>query len=158
MSKIRSLTPKQVIMAMVDGLKNPKTKISMSTFGYQENGVCYGCAATNALCQLFGIQNPVGWLPSLNDDKVQEPCSRTPGFRISASKLNEITEDIMDFENAVDYLRRGDLDAANFALAVLDIAPIRYNNELEAALPRLTDSYTLEDLEPYIRLAEFQDN
>lgn len=158
MSKIRSLTPKQVIMSMVEGLKNPKTKISMSTFGYQEGGVCYGCAATNTLCQIFDIQNPVGWLPVVNDSEVLDSCSITPGFRLSAPKLYEITEDIRLFEYAVDYLRRGDLLFANFSLSKLDINPIRYSNELESALPRLTDSYTLEDLEPYIRLAEFQDN
>ncbi len=157
MSKIRSLTPKQVIMAMVDGLKNPKTKIQMSTFGYQEGDVCYGCAATNALCQLFDINDPVGWLAIIDDDHDQETVNRTPGFRNSAAKLNEITEDIMHFENAVEFLRRGNLLTANFALSELDINPIRYNNELDSALPRLTDSYALEDLEPYIRLAEFQD-
>lgn len=158
MSKIRSLTPKQVIMAMVDGLKNPKTKIKMNTFGYQEGGVCYGCAATNTLCQIFDINDPVGWLPVVKDSEVLDTCSITPGFRLSAPKLYEITEDIMNFENAIDYLRRGDLLSANFALSYSGINPIKYNNEIEDALPRLTDSYTLEDLEPYIRLAEFQDN
>jgi len=51
--KIKSLTPKEVIMAMVEGLQNPKTKIKMSTYGYKDgNNICYGCAATNCLLTL----------------------------------------------------------------------------------------------------------
>lgn len=53
--KIKLMTAKEIILAMVDSLKNPVTKVLMSTFGFKENGICYGCAATNTICKLGGL-------------------------------------------------------------------------------------------------------
>lgn len=43
------------VQIMIDGLKKEWVRVSMDTFGlyYEEGGLCFGCAATNALCQLM---------------------------------------------------------------------------------------------------------
>ena len=40
------------VQLMIDGLKHEWVHIQMSTFGRDIDGICYGCAATNALCEL----------------------------------------------------------------------------------------------------------
>jgi len=64
--KIKSMTAKEHIMNMVEGLRNPMTVINMDTFGEKrEDGVCFGCAATNSICRLIGSIDPLfpAWLP-----------------------------------------------------------------------------------------------
>ena len=61
--KIRLLSAKEIILVMIEGLRNPVVKVDMETYGqikHFESGknVCYGCAATNALCKIFDITLP----------------------------------------------------------------------------------------------------
>lgn len=44
----------EVVEAMIKGLTTGHTVVLMSTYGKKEKGICYGCAATNALCE-FGL-------------------------------------------------------------------------------------------------------
>ena len=53
--KVQAMSAKEIIMAMVEGLRNPVTKIHMGTYGKVEGDVCYGCAATNAICKIGKI-------------------------------------------------------------------------------------------------------
>lgn len=55
--KVRSMTAKEIIMAMVNGLKKEHVKVDMSTYGdfSEVSGICYGCAATNAVCEISGV-------------------------------------------------------------------------------------------------------
>lgn len=87
--KIKSMSAKEIILAMVDGLMNPVTKIDMYTFGWYEDGICYGCAATNAICRI-GMLDPEVELLS-----------------ISGPKYRKYSDLISGFEDAVDCLRNG---------------------------------------------------
>jgi hypothetical protein len=51
-SKINSVS--DIILAMTEGLKKEWVKIDMQTYGAVYKKVCFGCAATNTLCQLMG--------------------------------------------------------------------------------------------------------
>ena len=50
--KVKSMTFAQILRAMVDGLKAEHVRVQMDAFGIDINGVCFGCAATNAICQI----------------------------------------------------------------------------------------------------------
>lgn len=52
--KLNSLKLSEMIELMVKGLEDPETHIDMRSFGHwSRSKVCYGCAATNAFCQLY---------------------------------------------------------------------------------------------------------
>jgi hypothetical protein len=58
MSNSEMLRPSTVLSAMVAGLLNSKKDsrfvIEMSSFGHVKNEICYGCAASAALVEMFG--------------------------------------------------------------------------------------------------------
>ena len=51
---VRAMSMKEIIMAMVNGLRNPHVKVVMSSFGHMKDGICFGCAATNTVCEITG--------------------------------------------------------------------------------------------------------
>jgi len=53
--KVKSMTAKELVMAMVNGLKAEHINVDMDVYGDSRNGVCFGCAATNAICEIAGI-------------------------------------------------------------------------------------------------------
>lgn len=145
--KIRALSPKEFIMAMVNGLRNPLTQINMGSFGHVEGTTCFGCAATNAIGNIYGsvdllIKHKSSWgcLPPHTD--VENTHRRF---------LSRI-EDIYDFLRCGG---EGVLYTVNEQLAELGMFQIEPKPSLH--LPRLTNDYTLEDLKPYIELAEYQE-
>lgn len=50
--KVKSMTGKEIVLAMIEGLENPVMEVDMSTYGEIKNDICYGCAATNAVCKI----------------------------------------------------------------------------------------------------------
>jgi hypothetical protein len=52
--KVQSMTFKEVVAAMVSGLEAQHVIVDMDTFGYYQLDTCYGCAATNAICEISG--------------------------------------------------------------------------------------------------------
>lgn len=133
--KVLAMTAKEIIMAMVEGLKKPYTKIAMGSFGYRNNIDCFGCAATNTICYIDGTVNNL--LPP-----------GVEGFRIYFEYI------VNDFESAIDALRQGDITEYNIWVSRTGIAKIRKVDYI--SLPRLGDDYTHADLEPYIALANAQ--
>lgn len=137
--KIKSMTAKEHIMNMVEGLRNPMTVINMDTFGEKnEAGVCFGCAATNSICRLIG-----------NTDDL------FPEWKTGEWKYKENIAPILSgYEDCIDYLRRGDVDEYNATASYIGIATIE---EVEGIyLPELTNDYTEEELLPYVALADAQ--
>lgn len=136
-TKICSMTAKEIILAMVEGLKNPVTEIDMNTFGKKnERGVCYGCAATNAICKIGNLDPNIelrGWLPKYSAN----------GGIIAA------------FEGAIDSLRTGDVDDYNDLAKAYGFAIIEQGYMY---LPVLTDGNFNDPfvLQHYIDLANFQ--
>ena len=137
-SKIKSMTAKEIIMSMVDGLMNPVTKIDMYTFGWYEDGICYGCAATNAICRI-GMLDPEVELLSM-----------------SGPKYRKYSDLISGFEDAVDCLRNGYIKRYNSLAQKYGFATITESTEL----PKIdNDSYQdPEVLQAYIDLANAQES
>lgn len=133
--KVKSMSAYDIIMAMVGGLRNPKTKIDMGTFGKMRDGICFGCAATNAILTIMNA----------NKKEVE-----------GHSKLRSTHNDYLlrGFEHAIDMLRCGRLDFYNahvkgVGLAQIIPMPGQY-------LPALNDDYTEAQLQEYEKLAKYQ--
>ena len=140
--KVRSMTAKEIIMAMVEGLENPVTKMDMSTFGYVLKGVCYGCAATNTICKIAGF----------DEEKTAKTLkSLLTGFR--NSYLGDY-EFVQSFEFAIDLLRLANIEQCNHYLKNIRLPQIV--NPKGIVLPALYDYYTHTQLNEYRKLANSQ--
>lgn len=136
--KIKSMTAKEIIMAMVDGLMNPVTIIDMDTFGSYDNGICYGCAATNAICRI-GMLDPDIELPSMTGPKYRNYSGLISGF-----------------EDAIDCLRNGYIKRYNSFAQEYGFATIKTSTEL----PEI-DNDNYQDpkvIQAYIDLANAQES
>lgn len=134
--KIRSLTAAEIIMAMVNGLKKPYTKIAMHTFGEIEKDVCFGCAATNAVCEIN------------NGKDIKEIVSYYYDL-----KLNCPRPFVGEFESAINNLRLGFVSDYNYAAKEFGFAQIK---DLVENLPVLDNHFRPEHLFPYEQLAALQ--
>ena len=141
--KVQAMSAKEIIMAMVEGLRNPVTKINMGTYGEVDDGVCYGCAATNAICKIGKI--------SLDEFLKIDPCNSMQGF----TKNLDDRKFIDYFENAINYLRRNYIREYNAYADIIGIAKIVITDG--HILPYLDDGYTEEDLQKYVKLANLQE-
>ena len=139
--KVQSMTAKQIILSMVEGLKKQHVIIDMETYGRVHKNVCYGCAATNTICEISGITPKASWRNRLFCDK----------FAYLTKCENHF---IRLFEQAIDALRSGNISEYNQHAECGRFAPIERKG-LE--LPELwTDDYR-SLLHYYERLAEAQD-
>jgi len=142
---VRSMSAREIIMAMVDGLKNPAVKVNMMTFGaseYDQNDklVCYGCAATNAICHI----TKVTFTP------------KTIGSTHWRSKILNTTDVFLEaFENAIDHLRSGGIGDYNDLAAWHGFALIK--NIPVDDLPCLFTGTYMNDLGAYEKLANMQE-
>ena len=143
--KVRSMSSKEIILAMIEGLENPTTEIDMSTFGEidinEENEtVCFGCAATNTIASIC----------SFNQKHLV--FSKLDGSMVDAFK--EHHEFVTEFEIAIDYLRKGDVFGYNKFAETIKIATIQ--NEKNIELAYLNSNYDTFDLANYKKLAKAQ--
>lgn len=136
-TKVKSMTSHDIIMSMVDGLRQPRTEIDMGTFGDMEGSICYGCAATNAILHIMNA----------NEEEVKDHIYGWESFANRPSA-------VYIFESAIDRLRRGMVDLYNQYAMDGGFAPITPIPGQE--LPWLDDDYTEEELEEYEKLAEYQ--
>ena len=142
--KVKAMSAKEIIMAMVEGLQNPTTdRIDMSTFGNIHDGLCYGCAATNAICRIAGKNFEYG-LPNLLGTRA----------RITDSIGSYAIVDRL--ERAIDYLRLGNIRKCNISLEGAGLSTIKFDEYNPPELPALLSSNYLENLQPYIDLANSQ--
>lgn len=135
--KVQSMTAKEIILAMVEGLRHPSIKVDMDTFGEQRYGVCYGCAATNTVCKISGI--------TFDSTNIMYGNLR-------AEAINTDMNFLILFESAIDGLRAGSIDYYNkIALreGFAEIDPV-------VDIPALYGDYTEEDLEFFVELASLQ--
>lgn len=136
---VGAMSPKQIVMAMVKGLKKEHVRVDMgyfgSTFQEGENRVCYGCAATNTICEISGVVfTPENILGRTNRRLFLETTSHF----------------LAVFETAIDCLRRGDVKGYN-AYAEGNDMPLL--PEPVEKLPKLeTDDY-LQGLPAYVKYA-----
>lgn len=157
--KISMLKPSEVIMAMVNGLKQPFTEIDMTTYGEvreehkqvkllgiplykKKEYVCYGCAATNAVLHLNGKL----------DIELVKPYGGDP-FDVDDPHTPE--QIIITFERAINLLRVGNIYGCNNYLNLLKIDAIIYTNKIHQELCELYSNYQPEQLTGYEKLAEY---
>ena len=134
---VQNMTAKEIIMAMVEGLKNPVIKVKMDTFGESTKGVCFGCAATNAVCKISG---KVFTKENIDED------FRNQFLKTDGQFLNI-------FELGIDNLRAGSIRYYNSYAKEIGMAQIKCNGK---KLPKLGNDYTPTDLQAYINLANAQ--
>ena len=147
-NKVCSLSAKEIILAMVNGLKNKHVEIDISTFGKvidsdpkKDSPVFYGCVATNCIIEIND-----GVIHNLNGTRKERYLSVHP---------NDIQgRFVMYFETAIDALRKGDIYEYNIRALGNGFAYIK--NYQSFNLPVLTENYTEEELSVYIELANLQ--
>lgn len=107
--KVRSMSGADIINAMCDGLEREWVRVQMRSFGGSTNGVCYGCAATNTICQIVGR--------SFDAHEIEWRSNRKDAIKCDYDFLGE-------FEHAIDALRSGDMQAYNSIAEKIGIAQI----------------------------------
>ena len=136
--KVQSMTGREIVLAMVEGLENPAVEVDMDTFGDDINGKCFGCAATNTICKISGKTFDA---PSII------------GTNSRADFITTGRQFLSDFEDAIDELRLGKVDQYNRFAFTCGIAQL---DVPDYDLPILdTDNY-LEGLPAYRKFAEEQ--
>lgn len=126
--KVKSMKFTDIMQAMIDGLRNPKTEINMLSTGHSLHGRCFGCAATNTICQISGKM--------FDSSNISSRESR-------AKLINTSSDFIYCFEMAIDALRKGSYYGYNMQAVIGGFAqmPIQFILELNS-LPALhTDNY-----------------
>jgi hypothetical protein len=137
---VRAMSAKDIILAMVESLREPCVIVNMGTYGeVSMDGKCYGCAATNTICRISGIK--------FTKDNVERLGDR-------AIAVNSSRKFLDDFESAIDDLRKGDIARYNGIADTIDIAKIRYHGDI--SLPYIKTNFTDEELDQYIKLANEQ--
>lgn len=144
-AKIQTMTAKEIIMSMVSGLRKRHTEIDMDTFGMIENGVCYGCAATNCIIEL--AQGEKDWFFPYDTRLTVSNC--IPPEDLVAAKV------IVHFEYAINLLRQGEIGYYNTQANLHNLPTIHVPVDFPE-LPYLNDNYTEEDLLIYEQLANAQ--
>lgn len=140
--KVKSMTGKQILQAMIDGLNKPWVTVDMSTYGDADmvrygflklwkKKVCFGCAATNTICQINNTTFPIDQIDNL---------------RGRAGFIESDIDFLCDFECALDYLRQGDVPGYNSYVRDIDVAQIPV---LDMRLPMLTTENYKDNLIHY---------
>lgn len=137
--KVKSMSAREIILAMVESLRHPVTKIDMGTFGDVKHGNCYGCAATNVICKI-------------GDVSIDSLYLMKGHFDVEVLKWRKSF--LSNFEEAIDFLRRGDLHCYNELAGFSGFAKIKDNDHY---LPELDNDFTEEELLCYVALADYQE-
>lgn len=146
--KVQTMNSGQIIMAMVAALEKPSIKINMNSYGHystvetwfglSKKNVCFGCAATNTVCQIAGIK--------FTAENISVGITRAQAVQTDDSFL-------YGFEVAIDSLRKGDLPQYNYIAKSNGFAEIEDNG---MPLPYLETIYTREQLDTFVTLAQGQ--
>lgn len=136
--KVQSMTFKQILGSMIDGLENRHVVVNMRNFGSfnVKDNFCQGCAATNAICEIFG-----GPIPGDSIDTL---------YRRAEYVGCESDIFLAAFEGGIDFLRLGNLQGYNKMSENYSFAkcPDDFSGIL---LPRLENDNWEDDLWKYKR-------
>lgn len=135
---VLAMSSGEIIMAMVNALRKPKIKIQMSTFGKVENGICYGCAATNTICEIADV--------TFTSENIEFPKGR-------GEAVNGDIDFVQDFEDAIDDLRLGYIKGYNKYAESVGFAKVL---NTDFSLPQLNSFYTEEQLNEFVKLAKLE--
>ena len=151
---VKSMSASDIIMAMVKSLtKPPLLNVDMNYFGRVdrkkrtylwgiieiETSKCFGCAATNTICQISG--------KLFDKSNIEHDITRANFLKCDTTFLNL-------FERAINELRVGCIRDYNEYARLGEFARITRPPSL--SLPVLRNDYMEEDLIPYKELAKYQ--
>lgn len=145
--KVRSMTAKEIILAMVESLEHPIINVDMDVWGEARpkralglipfgKPVCFGCAATNTLCKIANVKFTT---ENIEDGR--------------ADAVNGNEQFVDRFESAIDCLRQGHISSYNCFASAHGFSLIK---DVGIKLPCLKNSYTKKQLNVYRQLAEQQ--
>jgi hypothetical protein len=139
---INALSSADLLMGIVTGLEDSYYKVDMDTFGrITKDGVCIGCAATNAITILTGVK--LKFAP-----KDKEAIFESKGVIWAQEKTY-----LRKLEVALDCLRKGNILAYNIEARKYSFPVIKnmYYN-----LPCLTNSTYKSKIIAYKKLADLE--
>ncbi len=139
--KVQAMKASEIVQAMIDGLKKEWVEVNMGSYGHTERGICYGCAATNTICQITKHK----FTPAEMND-----------FYNLKGKKNYINSFLSNFESSVNALRTGNINYFNDCAQTIDIKPIPLSllKKAKLELPYLnTNSYKIK-ISKYQELAD----
>jgi hypothetical protein len=139
-----------VVNAMINGLTNKWAKVSMMSFGHYDSDrkICFGCAATNSLCEL--LKRP------FTEDEIHNSFYRAEVFKCDRNVMQH-------FENSVNFLRMGDLQAFLSDLCMMSHPSFQdykhlvkeCSEDFDLGLPALYNHFTEKELDYYRKYHAF---
>lgn len=141
-SELKSVS--QIVFLMVAGLKKEWVNVNMRSYGMVDIDVCFGCAATNTLCEMKGAS--IGKVDLENSWR-----GRTKFFNESKAELEQ-------FEQAIDELRRSNISGFLLYLSragITFVLPIALEIQPAKPLPFLGNENYKEDLHHYDKYANW---
>ena len=134
---VKAMTAKEIVMAMVQGLRNEHVKIKMESFGDYNitTKKCFGCAATNIICE---ISSKV-----FTSDNILTTEQR-------AQFIESDIHFLCFFEAAINNLRRGEFSEYNQFAEIIGIALIGCE---DYSAPCLLNNYSEDELVEWENLA-----
>lgn len=135
--KVQSMTAKEIIMAMVEGLQNPIIKIN-DISEYVLDGICFGCIVTNTICKISG--------KTFDKESLRNRSEKCKFIGTDDAFLEYL-------ETSINELSKGHIGDCNYYGNQIGIATIT-NSDI--SLPYLDEDYSTEDLQAYIKLANMQ--
>jgi|TARA_R110000868_G_scaffold74337_13_gene215017 hypothetical protein len=156
--QVQKLSAKEIVMSMVNGLRNPAVKVRMETygdslpikslFGLVTKEVCIGCAATNTICNLTKVK----FTPKSIKNR-----SYTIEEHLGNGKIYEDLDGacifLAEFETAIDFLRQGSINSYNDIASSNGFAKIKWGSK---ELPYLGNDDFKMFLGAYEKLADIQ--
>jgi hypothetical protein len=136
--KVQSMSGKEIVQAMIDGLNKEWVKVDMCSYGkYNDlSNTCFGCAATNTICQIMDKQIDKKYI----------------SFRSERALDIGTDQDFLEsFEQAINSLRLGNVHEYNMYANCIKMATLPTSNVHLSALEN--DTYQI-DLKEYQRFAD----
>lgn len=133
--KVRSMTGKEIVMAMVNGLLHGYYIVNMYSYGGHHGKICYGCAATRCITEI---------------SKVKFNSSNIYGFTKKSEAIGCSPEFINEFEDAINFLRSGRIQGYNRHAINLGIVTLP---DPKNKLPVLENRSWKENIQAYIDYA-----
>ncbi len=134
--KVRRMKVSEIVQSMIAGLKKRHVKIQMNSFGYVQDGVCYGCAATNSICEIMDHRMTPDEMGLLYGKGVHSEYPFLWGFEL-----------------AINGLRKGNIQLYNSNAEEVGIKKIP-EIFIDEYLPYLNSNYTSSDLSIYQKFAD----
>ncbi|MCC6818000.1 MAG: hypothetical protein IT245_03805 [Bacteroidia bacterium] len=136
--KVRSMTGKEIVMSMVNGLLNGYYTVDMGTFGNSNGWTCFGCAATHCITEISKVK--------FNYSNISGCTNKSIAIGCDSSFLDS-------FECAINQLRSGNIDGYNLHASNIGIAKLPYDRRL----PLLASQSWKKDIQAYIEYANTLD-